>query len=189
MEKPIATKVLPTAPKTLSAQSAESQGLVSKTVSKPETVGLQVKITGDGKVPTKATDGSNAYDIYGKYEVNITPGEAKVFDTGIKVEVPTGYCMLVLSRSGHGFNKGLRLANCVGLIDSDYRGEVKVKLHNDSKATYKIEAGERIAQALFLKTEEVSFLPVDALTATERGEQGIGSTNTTIGSICPEASN
>ncbi len=140
---------------------------------------LQVKISvlDGGRLPTKATEGSNAYDLYATYGGNITSDEAKVFDTGIKVQVPQGYCMLVLSRSGHGFNKGLRLANCVGLIDSDYRGEVKVKLHNDSKSTYKIEQGERIAQALFLKTEDVNFLQVPGLDATVRGEQGIGSTN------------
>ena len=140
---------------------------------------LQVKISvlDGGRLPTKATEGSNAYDLYATYGGNITSDEAKVFDTGIKVQVPQGYCMLVLSRSGHGFNKGLRLANCVGLIDSDYRGEVKVKLHNDSKSTYKIEQGERIAQALFLKTEDVNFLQVPSLDATVRGEQGLGSTN------------
>ena len=140
---------------------------------------LQVKISVlvGGRLPTKATEGSNAYDLYATYGGNITSDEAKVFDTGIKVQVPQGYCMLVLSRSGHGFNKGLRLANCVGLIDSDYRGEVKVKLHNDSKSTYKIEQGERIAQALFLKTEDVNFLQVPGLDATVRGEQGLGSTN------------
>lgn len=147
--------------------------------SQSEVLPLQVKISvlDGGRLPTKATEGSNAYDLYATYGGNITSDEAKVFDTGIKVQVPQGYCMLVLSRSGHGFNKGLRLANCVGLIDSDYRGEVKVKLHNDSKSTYKIEQGERIAQALFLKTEDVNFLQVPGLDATVRGEQGLGSTN------------
>ena len=84
--------------------------------------------------------------------------------------------MLVFSRSGHGFNNGLRLANCVGVIDSDYRGQVKAKVHNDSNTTYQVKAGERIAQAMIVPIALVKFMVVDELSSTERGEGGGGST-------------
>ena len=139
-------------------------------------------------LPLRATEGAAAYDLATVHGGNITPGEAKVFDTGLQMEIPSGYCMLVFSRSGHGFNKGLRLANSVGVIDSDYRGNIMVKLHNDSKGTYQIEAGDRIAQAMIIKSEEVEFLPAKlegstgnevvstGLTKTARGKKGFGST-------------
>ena len=156
-------------------------------------------------LPLRATEGAAAYDLATVHGGNITPGEAKVFDTGLQMEIPSGYCMLVFSRSGHGFNKGLRLANSVGVIDSDYRGNIMVKLHNDSKGTYQIEAGDRIAQAMIIKSEEVEFLPAKlegstgnevtgnevtgnevtgnevastGLTKTARGKKGFGSTGT-----------
>ena len=146
-------------------------------------------------LPLRATEGAAAYDLATVHGGNITPGEAKVFDTGLQMEIPSGYCMLVFSRSGHGFNKGLRLANSVGVIDSDYRGNIMVKLHNDSKGTYQIEAGDRIAQAMIIKSEGVEFLPAKlggstgnevtgnevastGLTKTARGKKGFGSTGT-----------
>ena len=84
------------------------------------------------KMPTYATDGSGWFDLY---SINTLPrlvqeGHPVVFDTGLAFEIPPGYGMFILSRSGHGFNFDTRLANCVGCIDSDYRGEVKVILAN-----------------------------------------------------------
>lgn len=87
--------------------------------------------------------------------------------------------MLVFSRSGHGFNYGVRLANCVGVIDSDYRGEVKVKLIHDTGAGngdyLSVSHGERIAQGLIIPIQKVSFEEVDALSETARGEGEFGS--------------
>ena len=154
-------------------------------------------------LPARATEGAAAYDLSTIHGGNITPGEAKVFDTGLQMEIPSGYCMLIFSRSGHGFNKGLRLSNSVGVIDSDYRGNIMIKLHNDSKGTYQIEAGDRIAQAMIIKSEEVEFqlakqgettgnevtgnevtgnevtgneVASTGLTKTARGKKGFGST-------------
>lgn len=99
------------------------------------------------------------------------------FGTGLAFEVPVGHAMLVFSRSGHGFNHGVRLANCVGVIDSDYRGEVMVKLVQDNhdKGAFFPEIGDRIAQAMIIPVDTVSFLEVQKLSETERGVGGFGS--------------
>ena len=135
------------------------------------------KIHDKAQTPTYGTDGAGAFDLYSVQDGSIvSEGGAEVFDTGVQFEIPQGNVMLVFSRSGHGFNRGLRLANCVGVIDADYRGEVKVKLTNDGPRTYHVEEGERIAQAIVLPVERVSFLEVEELSDTARGELGFGST-------------
>lgn len=137
------------------------------------------KVAGNAIVPTYATDGSGCFDLYCTNDglVGTTPCE---FNTGWEFEVPQGFVMLVFSRSGHGFNKGIRLSNCVGVIDSDYRGEVKVKLTADDLGGYNhivyFKAGERVAQALILPYEQVNFNEVDELGGTARGSGGFGST-------------
>ena len=83
--------------------------------------------------------------------------------------------MLVFSRSGHGFKYGLRLANCVGVIDADFRGEVMVKLRNDSPVVFGFEQGDRVAQALVLPVPRVAFDVVEQLSLSERGAGGFGS--------------
>jgi dUTP pyrophosphatase len=84
--------------------------------------------------------------------------------------------MLIFSRSGHGFKDALRLSNCVGVIDSDYRGEVMVSLRADGEACPKIRTGDRIAQAMILPVPAVEFEEVEDLTETARGAGGFGST-------------
>lgn len=103
--------------------------------------------------------------------------------TGLAFEIPADHVMLVFSRSGHGFNNDVRLANCTGVIDSDYRGEVMVKLTNDAvgaghlgEQALRLRSGDRIAQALVLPIERVEFDLVDELSTTERGAGGLGST-------------
>lgn len=104
-------------------------------------------------------------------------GFAVEFRTGLAFEVPAGYALMIYSRSGHGFNHGLRLSNCVGIIDSGYRGEVKVKLRMDSLSEhYGVMAGDRIAQAMLMPVPMVQFVLVDELSDSERGTGGIGST-------------
>jgi dUTP pyrophosphatase len=106
----------------------------------------------------------------------VAPGRSIVVDTGLAVEIPAGFVMLVFSRSGHGFKSGVRLANSVGVIDSDYRGEVKVKLQNDGSTNFEVMPGDRVAQAMLLPVPVVSLEWADELSDTERGANGHGST-------------
>lgn len=137
-----------------------------------------IRMYEDVKLPVYATDGSGCFDIFGHNIVDA--GEhSETYSTGLKFEIPKGYVMLVYSRSGHGFNKDIRLANCVGVVDSDYRGELKVKLttDNESKGYVDVRVGERIAQAMVISYEQVEFEEVSELGSTQRGEGGFGSTN------------
>ena len=130
-------------------------------------------------LPARATDGAACWDVQALDRALIPPGTAKTLSTGLKFAVPDGYMMLVFSRSGHGFKKGLRLANCVGVIDADYRGELLVRLHNDSSEKRAIAPMDRVAQIMLVKLPEVMIAEVpDAaeLGTTARGENGIGST-------------
>ena len=101
-----------------------------------------------------------------------------VYGTGIAVEIPEGYFGALFARSGIASKRGLRPANCVGVIDSDYRGEIKVAIINDSTYVQKIEPQERIAQLVILPYKSVELEQVDELDKTERGEGGFGSTGT-----------
>lgn len=107
--------------------------------------------------------------------VVIPESTARVFGTGIAVEIPKGYCLEIYSRSGHGFNKDLRLSNCVGIIDADYRGEIKVKLRADGPMRT-VVFGERIAQAKLVPVQQCLFERVAELSSTVRGTGGFGST-------------
>lgn len=141
-----------------------------------------VKMYDDVKLPTYATDGSGCFDIYAD-RLAAEEGQTKTFSTGLKFEVPEGHVMLVFSRSGHGFKEHVRLANCVGVIDSDYRGELMVKLTRDPKphsnSTPDLVQGERIAQAMIVPIPKVEFVEIaeEDLSATHRGSGGFGSTN------------
>lgn len=153
---------------------------------------MQVKIKKlhpDAIIPTYATDGSACFDLYcvcpdtnpiaiggevDNFDGNI---QSATFYTGLAFEIPKGYQMLIFSRSGHGFKNSVRLANCVGVIDSDYRGEVAVRLTADNyQVPLEVKHGDRIAQAQILPVHRVSFIESDSLTDTERGIGGFGST-------------
>ena len=97
-------------------------------------------------------------------------------DEPITLEIPNNYFGGIFPRSGTAVKRGLRLANCVGVIDADYRGEVKVPLYNDSSVPQKIELNERIAQLIILPFATVEYEVVDELSDTERGEGGFNST-------------
>lgn len=131
------------------------------------------KLTEDAILPTYATGGSACFDLYSIE--NTTFAGSNVFRTGLAFEIPEGYVMLVYSRSGHGFKADIRLANCVGVIDSDYRGELLIKLTIDSNLIHVIGKGERIAQAMIVPYQSVLFEEVDELGTTERGVGGFGS--------------
>jgi dUTP pyrophosphatase len=124
-----------------------------------------------------ATTGSACFDIVTVSDsVDITPGNSAVLKTDLAFEIPPGHVMMVYSRSGHGFKYGIRLSNGVGIIDSDYRGELMVKLHNDGNRVFSVNRGDRIAQAMIVPVTQVTFDTVDELSNTARGAGGFGST-------------
>ena len=128
-------------------------------------------------MPVYATAGAACFDIATVDDnVDIRPGSWAVLGTDLAFEIPPGHVMMVYSRSGHGFKNGIRLANSVGVIDSDYRGELKVKLHNDSSRVFSVNRGDRIAQAMIVPVSQVAFEAVDELGETDRGAGGFGST-------------
>lgn len=129
-------------------------------------------------IPSLGTVGAAAFDVEyaGGYEQNIGPGEIAVLDTGLAFELPTDLAMLVLPRSGLATKKQLRPANTPGLLDSDYRGELKIALENFGNEVRHIRHGDRIAQILFVPIVRPAFELVEELTPTDRGEGGFGST-------------
>lgn len=145
----------------------------------PEVTPLTLKVKrlhDDAKLPVYATDGSACFDIHTDEQFSLLPGQSRAFTTGLKVEVPPGYALLVYSRSGHGFKNGVRLVNSVGIIDSDYRGELAVGLRNEGSDLFIVHPGDRIAQGMLIPVPAVQIVEVDELNATERGEGGFGST-------------
>lgn len=142
------------------------------------------KLHPDAIIPKYATAGAACFDLHAivagdaillnSYVYNLHPA---VIRTGLSFEIPEGHVMLIYSRSGHGFKSNVRLSNCVGVIDSDYRGEVQVKLIQDiaTEMLY-INNGDRIAQAMVVPIDRVEFEEVTELSTTERGHGGFGST-------------
>lgn len=129
-------------------------------------------------VPTYGTEGAACFDLYAvQPEAEIRVVDTATVRTGLAFEVPQGFVMLVFSRSGHGFKNDVRLANCVGVVDSDYRGELMVKLTNDSPSDcLAVHPGDRIAQAMLMPVSQTYFEVVDELSSTDRGAGGFGST-------------
>jgi len=127
-------------------------------------------------MPHYATAGAACFDIAALHGGRVPVGQSAAFSTGLAFEVPPGFVLMIYSRSGHGFRHGLRLVNGTGVIDSDYRGEVKVMLHNDGQEGYTVTAGERIAQAMLVPAPQVQLVEVDVLSETARGAAGFGST-------------
>lgn len=129
-------------------------------------------------IPTYATKNSAGADLYNMEgcAVKIAPHETVMIKTGLAIEIPEGYVGLVFARSGIASKRGLAPANKVGVIDSDYRGEWMVALHNHSDTPAEVEGGERIAQVVIVPYLQGEFTEVSELTETERGEGGFGST-------------
>lgn len=132
----------------------------------------------NAKIPTRGSAAAAGYDAYAciNHTVIIPPWETVKIGTGIAVEIPEGYFMGVFARSGLATKKGLRPANCVGIVDSDYRGEVIVAIHNDSDVEREIYLDERIAQLVILPFLSWDINEVEELENTDRGEGGFGST-------------
>lgn len=140
---------------------------------------LQLKIKRlhpEAIIPRYATVGAACLDLHTIDADTVAPGMACELRTGLAVELPANHVMLVYSRSGHGFKYGVRLANCTGVIDSDYRGEIVIKLRNDGAVPLAINRGDRIAQAMVLPVPSVELIEADELSTTERGAGGFGST-------------
>ena len=131
-------------------------------------------------IPTYATKNSAGADLYNMkdVQVEIAPHQTVLIKTGLAVEIPEGYVGLVFARSGIASKRGLAPANKVGVIDSDYRGEWMVALHNHSDFAATVDGGERIAQVVVVPYIQGAFTEVDELSDTERGSGGFGSTGT-----------
>lgn len=140
---------------------------------------LKVKIL-DGRaiIPTYATENSAGADIYNMNgcAVEIGAHQTVFIKTGLAIEIPDGFVGLVFARSGIASKRGLAPANKVGVIDSDYRGEWTVALHNHSDVPAVVDGGERIAQVVVVPCMQATFDIVDSLSETARGEGGFGST-------------
>ena len=138
------------------------------------------KLNAKATIPTYGTAYSAGADIYALIDgvETIEPGQSKLIHTGLSFAIPEGLVGLVFGRSGMASKRGLAPANKVGVIDSDYRGELMVCLHNHGNTTQTVENGERIAQISFVPYYTANFELVDELDDTERGTGGFGSTGT-----------
>ncbi|WP_047864247.1 dUTP diphosphatase [Rubrobacter aplysinae] len=136
------------------------------------------RLSGRAVAPTKAHEGDAGYDLVGVESATLAPGERAPVGTGVAVAIPDGYAGLVLPRSGLAVRHGISLVNAPGLIDSGYRGEIRVPLINhDRHETFEVEPGMRIAQLLLVRAADASFFAVESLeeSADGRGEEGFGS--------------
>ena len=136
------------------------------------------KLNPNAVLPTAGSAYAAGYDLYACIEapVEIAPHTTAKIGTGLSVAVPEGWFGAVFARSGLAAKQGLRPANCVGVCDSDYRGEYIVALHNDGEAPQTVQPGDRIAQLVILPYMAAEFEEVDSLPETERGAGGFGST-------------
>jgi dUTP pyrophosphatase len=137
------------------------------------------KLNENAIVPTYGSEFAAGADLYACTNgetVTFAPSETKLIKTGIAMEIPEGYAGLIYARSGIANKRGLAPSNKVGVVDSDYRGEIMVSLHNHSLTEQSITDGERIAQMVIAPFLKVEYTEVEELTDTARGEGGFGST-------------
>lgn len=139
-----------------------------------------VKLDNNAVIPTYGTDFAAGADLYALPNGNVTlnPNETVLIHTGIAMQIPDGYAGFVFARSGIATKRGLAPANKVGVIDSDYRGEIMVALHNHSNKVQEIAGGERVAQLVIMPYLKADFTECDSLDETERAAGGFGSTGT-----------
>ena len=134
-------------------------------------------VAAEGSLPTYAHPGDAGADLRATEDVVLEPGERRLVGTGVALALPDGYVGLVTPRSGLAARAGLSIVNAPGVIDSGYRGVIKVCLVNlDPRETVRLSAGDRIAQLLVMPFATASFIEVDTLDETVRGDGGYGST-------------
>lgn len=134
-------------------------------------------------VPTYGSEYAAGLDLYARTKYGaqrIEAGKTKKVGTGIAIEIPEGYFGAIFARSGLATEQGLRPANCVGVVDSDYRGEIIVALHNDTDKCKSVHDGDRIAQIVIIPYLDVQLNEVDKLSKSERGDNGFGSTGVSV---------
>ena len=136
------------------------------------------RLTDSAKLPDRGSAFAAGYDLFADVteDVTIEPHETKMIGTGLAMEIPEGYFGGIFARSGLSAKEGLRPANCVGVVDSDYRGEIKVALHNDGETERVVTPEQKIAQLVVVPFLPVSFNEVKELSDTVRGAGGFGST-------------
>lgn len=136
------------------------------------------KLSESALLPVRGSEYAAGYDLFSDIDsdVSIAPHETMLIGTGISVAIPDGYFGGIYARSGLSTKEGLRPANCTGVIDSDYRGEIKVPVHNDSNEIRVISPNQKIAQMIIQPFLSVEFDEVDSLDDTARGNKGFGST-------------
>lgn len=135
-----------------------------------------LRLLPSAQIPAYATAGAACFDLSAAAGCIVQPGQAQTIRTGLAVELPDGFVMRIYARSGMATKHGMRPANCVGIVDADYRGEVLVRLHNDGERAIVIHMGDRIAQAEVAPVLRADFAEVDVLSETGRGAGGFGST-------------
>ena len=130
------------------------------------------------KIPAYATDGSAAVDLCAaiEEEIVLAPGERRLIPTGIAISIPKGTVAILSARSGLSYKKGIAAANGIGVIDSDYRGEIFFSSVNLSNEPYTVTPGERICQMMLMPVFAMNFTEVESLDETLRGAGGFGST-------------
>ncbi len=139
-----------------------------------------IKLNENAIVPTYGTNyaaGADLYTLPGD-TITINPGETVMIHTGIAMQIPDGTAAFIFARSGIATKRGLAPANKVGVIDSDYRGEIMVPIHNHSDSVQEIASGERVAQMVIMPYVKAEFIESEALNDTDRATKGFGSTGT-----------
>ncbi len=142
---------------------------------------VKIKLSRGMELPAYATSGSAAVDLRAALDegevITLKPNERALIPTGISISPESSdFVAVVAARSGLGIKKGISLSNGIGVIDSDYRGEICVGLINHGQENFEVQRGDRIAQMMFLPVATAEFLTVESLDETERGEGGFGHT-------------
>lgn len=137
---------------------------------------VTIAFNGDCEAPKYATDGSAGCDLIANEDGTVPAGERVLVSTGLFVAIPRGFEGQVRPRSGLAYKNGVTVLNTPGTIDSDYRGEVKVILFNHGTGPFYFKKGDRIAQLVIMPVMRASFVRMEQLSSTERGEGGFGST-------------
>ena len=136
------------------------------------------KLDADAVLPTRGSSQAAGYDLYAKSSEDtvIPPHKTVMVGTGLAMEIPEGYFGAIFARSGLASKQGLRPANCVGVVDSDYRGEFMIALHNHGAESRRVANGDRIAQLVVTPVIQPVYFETDTLDETDRGTGGFGST-------------